>query len=71
MNSADMATNLIHRAKHLNEYTVVTDVPEYFKFNGVIPFDMQISEGEIVAKVFAIDFDEAVTRLHEFLETCK
>jgi hypothetical protein len=71
MNSVDMASNLIFRAKNLQEFVVTTDVPEDFRFNGVIPFDMEIKDGEIAAKVFAVDFDEAVQRLNTFLETCK
>jgi hypothetical protein len=71
MNSVDMATNLIFRAKNLNAFTVTTDVPENFRFNGLVPFDMSIKEGQIEAKVWAVDFDEAVNRLNQYLETCK
>lgn len=71
MNSVDMANNLIFRAKNLNEFIVTTTVPDGFRFNGVIPFDMQINGDEIEAKVWAVDFDEAAHRLNEFLETCK
>jgi len=71
MNSIDMANALISRAKNLNEYTVTVDVPEGFRFNGLVPFDMQIKEGTIYAKVYAIDFDEAVQRLDEFLQNCQ
>ena len=68
MNSVDMANNLINRAKQLNEFTVTTDVPENFRFNGLIPFDMSIKDGEISAKVWAVDFNEAVVRLNNFIE---
>jgi hypothetical protein len=71
MNSVDMMHDLIHRAKNLQEFVVTTTVPDDFRINGVIPFDMQITEGEIHAKVFAIEFDEAVTKLDNWLETCK
>ena len=71
MNSVDMANNLIFRAKHLEEFVVTTEVPEDFRFNGIIPFDMNIVDNQIEAKVWAVDFNEAVTRLNEFLETCK
>ena len=71
MNSVDMMNNLISRAKNLQEFTVTTDVPDDFRFNGVIPFDMEIKENVIYAKVYGIDFNEAVTRLDEWLETCK
>ena len=71
MNSVDMANELIKRAQHLQEFTVTTEVPGDFRFNGVVPFDMRIDEETIYAKVYAMDFDEAVKRLDEWLETCK
>ena len=71
MNSVDMANNLIFRAKHLNEYVITTDVPDDFAFRGVIPFDMEITDNIISAKVWGVDFDEAVHRLNDWLETCK
>jgi hypothetical protein len=61
----------INRMKTLEEFTVTTEVPEDFRFNGVIPYDINISNGYINAKVWAISFDEAVTRFNEFMETCK
>ena len=67
MNSVDMANNLIFRAKHLQEFVVETDVPKNFRFNGVVPFDMEIAEGVISAKVLAIDFDEAVAVFDKWL----
>ena len=66
-----MMHDLISRAKNLQEFTVTTDVPEYFRFNGVIPFDMEIKENIIYAKVWAVDFNEAVANLNTFLDTCK
>jgi len=71
MNSVDMANNLIFRAKNLHEFTVTTEVPEDFRFNGVVPFDMNIVDNQIEAKVWAIDFNEAAKRLDDFLGTCK
>jgi len=71
MNSIDMANDLIFRAKNLQEFVVETDVPEDFQFNGVIPFDMQIKDSIITAKVWAVDFDEAAKRLDDYLGTCK
>jgi hypothetical protein len=71
MNSVDMMQNLIHRAKNLQEFVVETDVLEDFRFNGTIPFDMQIKDSIISAKVIALDFNEAVAKLNDFLESCK
>ena len=68
MNSVDMATNLIFRAKNLQEFVVTTELPDDFAFRGVIPFDMQITGNILEAKVWAVDFNEAVDRLNEFLQ---
>lgn len=67
MNSVDMANHLIFRAKNLQEFIVETDVPENFRFNGVVPFDMEIKEGIIYAKVYGVDFDEAVEVFDKWL----
>jgi hypothetical protein len=71
MNSVDMANDLIFRVRNLNEFTITTEVPDDLRFNGVVPFDMQIKEGIITANVWAVDFDEAAKRLDDFLGTCK
>jgi hypothetical protein len=63
-----MATNLIFRAKNLQEFTVITELPDGFAFQGVIPFDMQITGSILEARVWAVDFNEAVDRLNEFLQ---
>jgi hypothetical protein len=66
-----MANNLIFRAKHLQEFVVETELHDDFRFNGVIPFDIEITGNIMSAKVYGVDFDEAVKTLHDFLETCK
>jgi len=71
MNSVDMANDLIFRAKNLQEFIVETTVPEDFRFNGIVPFDMTIENSVICANVFHVDSNEAVKRLNDFLETCK
>jgi hypothetical protein len=63
-----MATNLIFRAKNLQEFTVTTEVPDGVRFNGVVPFDINITGTMLEARVWAVDFDEAVRRLNEFLQ---
>ena len=68
MNSVDMATNLIFRAKNLQEFVVTTELPDDFCFGGVVPFDMQITGSILEARVWAVDFNEAVDRLNQFLQ---
>ncbi len=67
----DICDQFINRAKNLNEFVVTTTVPDDFRFNGVVPFDINIKDDEIEAKVWAIDFNEAVERLDQWLETCR
>ena len=67
----DIADHFINRAKQLQEFTVTVDVPEEFMLGGTIPFDLSIREDIIYAKVWAVDFDEAVSRLDTWLEGCK
>jgi len=68
MNSVDMATNLIFRAKNLQEFIVTTEVPNGVRFNGVVPFDINITGTILEARVWAVDFNEAVDRLNKFLQ---
>ena len=68
MNSVDMATNLIFRAKNLPEFIVTTEVPNGVRFNGVVPFDINITGTMLEARIWAVDFNEAVDRLNEFLQ---
>ena len=67
MNSVDMANNLIFRAKNLQEYIVETEVPEGLRLNGVVPFDISIKDGVLTAKVLAMDFNEAVDLVNNFI----
>ncbi len=67
----DIMDHFINRAKNLQEFTVCTTVPHDFRFNGVVPFDINIRDDELEAKVWAVDFEEAVNRLDEWIETCK
>jgi len=67
----DIMDHFISRAKNLHEFTVCVNTPHGFRFNGVVPFDIDIKDGEIEAKVWAVDFEEAVNRLDEWIDTCK
>jgi hypothetical protein len=67
----EICDHFINRAKMLNEFLVTTPVPEDFRFNGLVPFDMTIDGGVMCAKVWAISFDEACTKFDQYLENCK
>jgi hypothetical protein len=51
----------------LKEFTVITDRPEEFYINGVVPFDMRIDDKEITAIILAESFDEAAGLLDAWL----
>jgi hypothetical protein len=69
--AAELTNTLIFRAKNLIEFSVETEVPDNFSFNGTIPFDLSIKDNMITAKVWAVDFDEAAHKLNEYLESCR
>ena len=58
---------VMDRIKALQEFEVKTTLPEGFRFNGKIPFDMQIEDGEATIKVLALTLDEAMMRVDSFL----
>jgi hypothetical protein len=70
-NSYDLANDLIFRARHIKEFTVITPVPDDFNFNGPVPFTVRISGGYIEADILAMDFDEATKTMHEWLDGLK
>lgn len=61
------AYEVINRVRNLKEFTVVTDLPEEFYINGVVPFDMRVDHKEITAIVLAETFDEAAALLDAWL----
>ena len=69
MNSVDMANALINRAKNLQEFTVEVELTEPLRMHGVIPFNINIKDEILTARVYAIDFDEAVNILSTYLES--
>jgi hypothetical protein len=69
MNAVEIANNLIFRAKNINEFVVEVDLEEPVRFNGVVPFDLTINNLHLTAKVYALDFCEAVTIVNDYLES--
>jgi hypothetical protein len=59
MNSVDLANNLINRARSLQKFDIVRDVPGEFIFNGRQPYDVKIKNNIITITVHAVDLAEA------------
>ena len=58
---------VMDRIKALQEFEVKTTLPEDFRFNGRVPFDMQIVGDEVTIKVLALTLEEAMMRVVLFL----
>ena len=60
------AKAVIERIKNLKEFIIEYELPEDFVFSGNIPFDLHISENQIIAKVIASSEKEADRIVREF-----
>ena len=58
---------VLDRIKALQEFEVKTTLPEDFRFNGRVPFDMQIVGDEVTIKVLALTLEESMMRVDLFL----
>jgi hypothetical protein len=58
---------VLDRIKALQEFEVKTTLPEDFRFNGRVPFDMEIVGDEATIKVLALTLEEAMMRVDLFL----
>jgi hypothetical protein len=58
---------VLDRIKALQEFEVKTTLPEDFRFNGRVPFDMEIVGDEVTIKVLALTLEEAMMRVDLFL----
>ena len=68
MNSAEMAQDLINRAKSLKEFIIERELPENFEFYGQVPFDMYIKDGMGKFKVVALNENDAAVEVDNYLK---
>jgi hypothetical protein len=68
MNSAEMAQELIDRAKQLKKFRIVVPVPETFEFRGRVPYDISIADEIMTVTVHAVNLKEAQSRVNKFLQ---
>ena len=65
---AETVMNILNTIKNLRQFEVEVDLPEGFHLNGVIPFDMTISQGKGKIKVFASSLEDAKKRIDSFIQ---
>ena len=60
--------DVINRIKFMKIYEVDVAIPENFRFSGIIPFDMTISDNRIIAKILAISHEDALEKMERYLQ---
>jgi hypothetical protein len=68
MNSVDLANNLINRARSLQKFDIVRDVPENFLFNGRQPYDIKMNRETMTVTVHAMNLAEANAMVDKYLD---
>ena len=58
---------IMDRLKNLQEFDIEVDLPDNFKFNGVIPYDTRISNNKARFKVYALSYDEASSKINQYI----
>jgi len=68
MNSIEMASDLIHRARNLKEFIVERDIPENgIFFDGSVPFDIKATQEKAWFKVYAMTLEDAEAQVDKWL----
>ena len=55
-------TKLMNRIKALQEFEITRTLPDGFRFQGNVPFDMTINGDKVKVKIIASTLDEAMQR---------
>jgi len=59
---------IIHRIKRLKQFVVRVPVPRDFCFDGLVPFDIEITGSTAMVTVWAASEAEAQTRARDFFQ---
>lgn len=69
MNSAELAQQLIDRAKALQQFRIMRPVPNGFDFRGRCPYDISIKNDIMTVTVYATTLEEAKRMANEFIDS--
>ena len=58
---------IMNRIKNLKEFEIATELPDGFQFHGTVPYDIVINENKAVFKVYALNTEEAVEKVNQYL----
>lgn len=65
---AQLVMEILNRIKNLRQFDIEVDLPDGFHLNGVIPFDMTISQSKGKFKVYADSLADAKTKVDSFIQ---
>ena len=60
---------ILDRVGRLGEYEVQVQMPEVWRFKGVVPFDMEIVGDQAFVTVLAESIDEATVRARAYINS--
>ena len=60
---------ILDRVGRLEEYEVQVQMPQVWRFKGVVPFDMEIVGDQAFVTVLAESIDEATVRAREYINS--
>lgn len=67
LNSAELATQLIYRARHGQMFYVYRSVEAGIRFDGAVPFDLTINNGQAEFAVLALTQEQAELQVDQWL----
>jgi hypothetical protein len=60
---------IMERIKNLKEFTVEVDLPDDFVLHGSVPFDTKISGRKANFKVFGSSYDDAQSKVNDYIKS--
>ena len=58
---------ILDRVSKLDEFEVIVQMPEVWRFKGVVPYDMEIVADQAFVKVVATSVEEATERARSYI----
>ena len=60
---------ILDRVSKLDEFEVIVQMPEVWRFKGVVPYDMEIVADQAFVKVVAASVEEATSRARAYINS--
>ena len=63
------AKQVINRIGNLQEFEVQVTMPKHFRFNGSVPYDMEILGNQAFITILAEDISEATKKAKDYIQS--